>query len=257
MFALLTGRSVHEAGTLNETLLLAMSQPAPALVTVWPEAPRLLAALVDRALRYDLNDRWPSASAMRGAVQAARQVRASQPELPRLPMPSQPTLPATPLEAPAAGTVLAAAVSEGAAPAQRSGLTARGRAIVAATLGGALLVVGILLLTLGRGDHGAANVAGTALAPPAASALAALPSASLTPLPPAASSVSADGPTPSASVEIDVSQLPAAPATAPQLAPPAPTPAVVARPSTPAAPAAPPAAKPAATPTSNPLDRRH
>jgi len=73
MFALLTGRCVHEADTVNETLLLAMSRPAPPLGTVWAGATPLLALVVDRALAFDIEDRWPDAPSMRAALASAGQ----------------------------------------------------------------------------------------------------------------------------------------------------------------------------------------
>ncbi|MGD0680126.1 MAG: serine/threonine-protein kinase [Polyangiaceae bacterium] len=71
MFALLTGRHVHEAKTNQEQLILSATDPAPALSSVAPEVPANVAAIVDRALAYDRANRWPDARTMQQAVRAA------------------------------------------------------------------------------------------------------------------------------------------------------------------------------------------
>jgi serine/threonine-protein kinase len=68
MFTLLTGKLVHEAETVNELLLAAMTKPAPPLASVLPGVSTALAATVDRALAYAPADRWPDAATMQGAV---------------------------------------------------------------------------------------------------------------------------------------------------------------------------------------------
>jgi serine/threonine-protein kinase len=68
LFSLLSGRLVHEAPTVNEQLLAAMTQPAPPLHSVAPGVPGDVAALVDRALAFDKESRWPSAGAMQDEV---------------------------------------------------------------------------------------------------------------------------------------------------------------------------------------------
>ncbi|MBK9262340.1 MAG: serine/threonine protein kinase [Polyangiaceae bacterium] len=71
MFALLTGRMVHDAPTLNQLLLKAMTAPAPPIRSLLPGLPADVADVVDRALAFDPNDRWPSAGAMQRAVRDA------------------------------------------------------------------------------------------------------------------------------------------------------------------------------------------
>jgi eukaryotic-like serine/threonine-protein kinase len=68
MFFLLTGRDVHEAETVNEELLAAMTKRAPSLGDLAPHLPQPLIELVDRALAYEQGDRWPSAREMQVAV---------------------------------------------------------------------------------------------------------------------------------------------------------------------------------------------
>ncbi|MEP7121131.1 MAG: protein kinase [Byssovorax sp.] len=68
MFTLLTGRLVHEAETVNELLLAAMTKSAPSLASVMPGVSTALAGIVDRALAYSAADRWADAATMQGAV---------------------------------------------------------------------------------------------------------------------------------------------------------------------------------------------
>jgi serine/threonine-protein kinase len=70
MFSMLAGRDVHEAPTVNEQLLLAMTKPAVSLATV-ARVPSAVTKIVDRALAFDKADRWPNARVMKVAVQAA------------------------------------------------------------------------------------------------------------------------------------------------------------------------------------------
>jgi serine/threonine-protein kinase len=73
MFALLSGRFVHEADTLNEQLLAAMTVPAPPLASVAPHVPPAVAAVVDRALSFERDRRFQDALAMQHAVREAYQ----------------------------------------------------------------------------------------------------------------------------------------------------------------------------------------
>src|SRR5206468_2186667 len=52
-------------------LLAAMTQPAPRLATVMPDAPPAIAAVVDRALSFDQRDRFPDAGTMARALREA------------------------------------------------------------------------------------------------------------------------------------------------------------------------------------------
>ena len=68
MFTLLTGRLVHEAETVNELLLAAMTKPSPRLASVLPGVSTALAGIVDRALAFAAADRWADAATMQSAV---------------------------------------------------------------------------------------------------------------------------------------------------------------------------------------------
>ncbi len=71
MFKLFTGRYVHEAETPNEVLLLAMTEPAKKLAEVLPGVHPKVAEVVDRALAFERDERFPDAAAMRVAVDEA------------------------------------------------------------------------------------------------------------------------------------------------------------------------------------------
>ncbi|MBX3232366.1 MAG: protein kinase [Labilithrix sp.] len=71
LFAVLAGRVVHQASTAEETLIKAATEAAPPIATVVPDVPPAIAAVLDRALAIDRDARWPSAAAMRGALEDA------------------------------------------------------------------------------------------------------------------------------------------------------------------------------------------
>jgi serine/threonine-protein kinase len=74
MFTLLAGRYVHDAETLEETLVFAATQAAPALESVAPGVPPEVAAVVDRALAFAKEQRWAHAGAMRDALSGAHRL---------------------------------------------------------------------------------------------------------------------------------------------------------------------------------------
>jgi serine/threonine protein kinase len=71
MFTLLSGGTVHEGVTSNEQLVLSATQPARSLATVAPGMPDEVVAIVDRALAFDMDARWPDALTMQSAVRVA------------------------------------------------------------------------------------------------------------------------------------------------------------------------------------------
>jgi eukaryotic-like serine/threonine-protein kinase len=82
MFFLLTGRDVHQAETVAEELLAAMTKPAPSLGEVAPHLPEPLIELVDRALAFERTERWPDAREMQAAVRRVEGLLASRPFAP-------------------------------------------------------------------------------------------------------------------------------------------------------------------------------
>jgi serine/threonine-protein kinase len=79
MFTALTGHLVHEAETVNELLLAAMTKPAPPLATFLPGVPVMVSAVVDRALAHEMDARWPDARTMQSMVRMAFQSLAAAP----------------------------------------------------------------------------------------------------------------------------------------------------------------------------------
>ncbi|MFS8065813.1 MAG: serine/threonine-protein kinase, partial [Byssovorax sp.] len=72
MFRLIARRRIHEAKTETEMLLKMASLPAPSLVSVAPETPPSVGLIVDRALRFDREERYPDALTMQADVRAVR-----------------------------------------------------------------------------------------------------------------------------------------------------------------------------------------
>ena len=72
LFTLLSGKLVHELGAVSGTEMLvhAATRPAPSLASVAPSVPAPVAAVVDRALAFDREARWPTARAMADALAA-------------------------------------------------------------------------------------------------------------------------------------------------------------------------------------------
>jgi serine/threonine-protein kinase len=73
LFTLLTGKLVHEPASISgaEMLVHAATRPAPLLGSVAPAIPAAIASVVDRALAFDRQARWPTARAMADALAEA------------------------------------------------------------------------------------------------------------------------------------------------------------------------------------------
>ena len=71
MYLLLSGLPVREPGSATDQLLSAMTRPVPSLGDV-TALPRSVVALVDRALAFDRDARFPDARSMQLAVQAVQ-----------------------------------------------------------------------------------------------------------------------------------------------------------------------------------------
>ncbi len=68
MFQLLTGRLAHESSTPNAAIVAAATRRVPPVRSVRPDVPVEVAQVVDRALAFMRNERWPDARAMRRAL---------------------------------------------------------------------------------------------------------------------------------------------------------------------------------------------
>ncbi len=71
LFTLLTGAEVHPARTRPEQEIYAATQNARPVESLATWLPRDLAAVVNKALAFHRDERWPSAAAMRAALLAA------------------------------------------------------------------------------------------------------------------------------------------------------------------------------------------
>jgi serine/threonine protein kinase len=71
MVRILTKRHVHEGSTESELLIKMATQPAPALRSVAPSVSPEVCAIVDRALAFELSNRYPTARAMREDIERA------------------------------------------------------------------------------------------------------------------------------------------------------------------------------------------
>jgi hypothetical protein len=71
MFCLLSGRGVHEGRDGTELLANAMAKPSPPLAAVVPLVDEAVAHVVDHALEFSSEMRWPNAGDMQQAVRDA------------------------------------------------------------------------------------------------------------------------------------------------------------------------------------------
>ena len=71
MFSLLSGSLVHGGDNTQVLMVQAATQPARSLARVVGHVPAPVVAVIDRALAYDKEHRWPSAAAMRDAIERA------------------------------------------------------------------------------------------------------------------------------------------------------------------------------------------
>ena len=71
LFSLLGGTLVHEGANAQQLLVSAATKRARSLSSVAAEVPQAITAVIDHALAFDKKDRWPSAKAMREALQKA------------------------------------------------------------------------------------------------------------------------------------------------------------------------------------------
>lgn len=71
MFNMLTGTLVHGEEALYKLMQRTATEPAPAIRAKMPELPEAVAAVVDRALAFEIKDRFQSAAEMQRALEEA------------------------------------------------------------------------------------------------------------------------------------------------------------------------------------------
>ncbi len=234
LFAMLAGTRPRRAETVNEELLLAMTQPVPSLASLAPQLPPQLVALVDRALAFEMDQRWADARTMQVALRQVRDELAREGTPPTLlalevdtapvvatpaPVPSDPD-PTGPMTGPELDPRLTTSrplVTSGEAPAPRKG-SAIGLAIGVAGLLSLAAAAGFAAVKLATHPTAAPAAAAHAVSPhKAATATAATPMTTAKATAPSSASASPP-PTSSATEEATSAKVaekpPAAPATA-------------------------------------------
>ncbi len=153
LFTLLTGEHVHAGKTVNETLAMAVTQPARRIKTLRPDLPPLAAALIDRALAYAKGERFPDARAMQAEVRrvyaqlAGQDVsRAAQLSVPdETPLPSAVRIEQAAATDPRLRQTTGRGVSASGLPGPLRGSLGRQRRSLLLGLGGVLLLVAMVL----------------------------------------------------------------------------------------------------------------
>jgi serine/threonine protein kinase len=74
MFRMLTGKTPHDAGSDVELMMKVLTDPAPRIASVGPVRADV-ARIVDRALAFDRDARYPDARSMQADVRAAREAK--------------------------------------------------------------------------------------------------------------------------------------------------------------------------------------
>jgi serine/threonine-protein kinase len=96
MFTTITGAPVHGGATPMEQTIFAATQPARPLESVAPWIARDVAEIVNRALAFEREERWPTAPAMRAALASViAPAGGPTPAPPRLGAPERPRSSAT------------------------------------------------------------------------------------------------------------------------------------------------------------------
>ncbi len=72
LFQCVSGHLVREAKSVNEELLLAMTEPSRSLAELAPELPASLISLIDRTIAFERDERWSDAREMQLAVREVR-----------------------------------------------------------------------------------------------------------------------------------------------------------------------------------------
>ena len=102
-FQVRTGRKIHEAQSTLEVVAMMSRLPAPRIATITPGVSAPFARIIDRALEFNREDRYESASAMRDDVKRALSeldatppafLPPAAPPLPAKAVPAAPPLPA-------------------------------------------------------------------------------------------------------------------------------------------------------------------
>ncbi|MCA9623285.1 MAG: serine/threonine protein kinase [Myxococcales bacterium] len=85
LYTILSGQRLHQGATEQESYVLAATQPASSVARVAPDLPVPVVALIDKALQWDMRNRFQSAAEMRDAILALDFKKPARPkvEMPR------------------------------------------------------------------------------------------------------------------------------------------------------------------------------
>jgi serine/threonine-protein kinase len=176
MFQLIAKRYIHQARSDSDLIVKMASVPAPALASVAPQAPPGVCAIVDRALAFDRDNRYPSAATMQQDVRA---VRSGQPPSFALAFTAKPSGDATKVSNPHLSTAPTVAAAAGvpdpnaATRVEAARTTAPGKQLRWAALAFPLLGAAIVAFVYYRAvhvDRVDASAVASATAKPAATA---------------------------------------------------------------------------------------
>ncbi|MBN1607178.1 MAG: serine/threonine protein kinase [Polyangiaceae bacterium] len=145
LFNALSGRTVHDGEGTHDELVRTITDSAPPLAVVNPEVPAVVAALIDRALAFEPEDRWPTARAMQEAVSEARAAIAPSPSAPPPPDSYSASQPPPAREFEDIDTLSQIPVSSRTPPSSRTLASRRVRLLA---VGGAGLLVGALVVLI-------------------------------------------------------------------------------------------------------------
>jgi serine/threonine protein kinase len=92
MFKAMTGHYVHEGDSVQERLIAAMSQKPRSIATLMPSLAPPIVGVVDRALAFQMGDRWQNAKEMQSSLRDAYQT------VEKHPLPGTSTVPRLPID---------------------------------------------------------------------------------------------------------------------------------------------------------------
>jgi serine/threonine-protein kinase len=116
MFRMLAGRTPHGASSDVELMMKVLTDPAPRIASVMKEVRQDVAQIVDRALAFDRDARYPDARAMQTAVRAARDAKDAPMAAPITPPPGSEMPTRTPAHISVPAAVISAPVIPAIAP---------------------------------------------------------------------------------------------------------------------------------------------
>ena len=178
MFAVLAGRYVHEAATMNEQLLAGMTEPAPPLKSIATDVPDEVAEIVDRALKFEKEQRYPDARAIQQALRETYQRLTGEPiesaptlTVPGVPrhrsvLPDAPTVAAAELDSLRLASSRAVTGGDSTTGGVKPPQSTRRKSLMVAALG--VLVTSAIVWTITRGLRSTEHAAPSETAPLAA-----------------------------------------------------------------------------------------